>query len=329
LAKVSPLPQIETPEALYLGLRPDEAQLRQGPLTVAALGADPPPRSTHFHLSVLSHTDGKLTNSDLGIPAAQAQIIEENAKRLNTKLLTFVKGSAKDHALVWEGLGDLGMHNPTAFADEPMKDRLPEGDAESMLRRYIDDSINLLSEMEFNERRIDEGLPPFNVLWPWGDGVRTDVPNLAIRRGAPATVESASLRLAGLSYLVGYRHGDRDGVGQGVRTRLAALAERMISGDQVIAVLEGPQELRRKGQLEELEWFVSEFDQKLLSPLLEASLKDESRISLISPGPGLGLALKLHAVKQNNSTPFDERALEERTVPTSALHALVEQALVG
>src|SRR5579884_4134492 len=54
LFKLAPPPFIETPEALWLGLRPEEAQMRQGPLTVSALGADPPERSTHFHLSLMS-----------------------------------------------------------------------------------------------------------------------------------------------------------------------------------------------------------------------------------------------------------------------------------
>ena len=47
LVKLQPLPDVDTREALYLGMRPDEGQLRQGPLTVSTLGADPPGRSTH------------------------------------------------------------------------------------------------------------------------------------------------------------------------------------------------------------------------------------------------------------------------------------------
>ncbi len=61
LAKVAPLPEVETPEALLLGLAPDKVRLAQGPLMVAALGADPPERSTHFHLSILSLTDDAVS----------------------------------------------------------------------------------------------------------------------------------------------------------------------------------------------------------------------------------------------------------------------------
>ena len=51
------IPECETPEAMLLGLAPEEGQLRQGPLTVSALGWDPPERSLHFHLSLLSLQD--------------------------------------------------------------------------------------------------------------------------------------------------------------------------------------------------------------------------------------------------------------------------------
>jgi hypothetical protein len=327
LSKVAPIPPIETPEALYLGMDPREAQLRQGPLTISALNADPPERSTHFHLSVLSFDGGALTDSPLEIPPAEAAKIAELAPRLNTRTLTFVAGEAKDHGLVWEGLGDFATYDPRSFSGEPAKDRLPEGDAEAILRRYIDDSINLLSEQEFNIRRADEGLPAFNVLWPWGHGTRVSVPNLALRRGEPAVVESNSLRLAGLTRLAGYRHGDRHAIGSGVRTKFRGLADRLTVGGGAIALLDGAASLRAKEMWEELEWFVRELDSELISPLLEATLRDPSRLTLIAPGSSLGLALALGESKGSNSIPFDERALEERTVPTRDLATLVDHGL--
>src|SRR5690349_19183301 len=67
LFKIAPMPQVETPEAMILGLNPSQAQLRQGPLTVSALGADPPDRSTHFHLSLMSFADGVASNPKIDV----------------------------------------------------------------------------------------------------------------------------------------------------------------------------------------------------------------------------------------------------------------------
>ncbi|HSI72700.1 MAG TPA: hypothetical protein VK934_05945, partial [Fimbriimonas sp.] len=247
--RLSPLPNVETPEALYLGMPPTEGQLRQGPLTVAALGADPPERSTHFHLSLLSLDEDRVVKPTHMPTPEEGRILFERAKLLNTRTLTVLQGEELDHALVWEGLGDFETHAPGT--ELSYAKHRPEGDAEVLLRRLIDDSVNLLSDLELNQRRIDEGLQPFNILWPWGHGRRVPVRNLALMRAEPAMVESASLRMAGLSRLVGYSHVDRASVGRGLRTRFSQIAARCRQRDLSIVVMdvEGL-------TLEEKDWFV-------------------------------------------------------------------------
>jgi hypothetical protein len=105
--RISPIGALETPEALYLGLDPGEAQMPQGPLTVAALGAEPPEGSTHFHVSLASLQDGSLAPAELSPTPEELRQILELAPKLNTKKLTFVSGEELDHALVWEGRGDM------------------------------------------------------------------------------------------------------------------------------------------------------------------------------------------------------------------------------
>ena len=184
--RIAEPPKVESPEAFVLGMPPGAGQLRQGPLTISALGADPPDRSTHFHVSVGALVEGQVIVPSSGPTPDELKVIVEAGKRLNTKLLTFVAGSGLDHGLVWEKEGDLATTPPpTSYAESR-----PEGDGESLLRRFIEDSINLLSEQEFNIRRIDAGVAPLNILWPWGHGVRRPVPNLALRRGGPAMVLS-------------------------------------------------------------------------------------------------------------------------------------------
>jgi len=340
IRKVSATPESETPEAMLLGLGPATVTLKQGPLTVSALGFDPPERSTHFHLSLMSFDDGVATVPQVLLQAADVDQLMAAAKRLDTKLLTVLKGGQLNHALVWESVGDLGTTAASSVDGKLIAGVLPEGDGEVTLRRFIDDSINLLSSLELNERRFDEGLPTFNLLWPWGHGIRTPVPNLALRRGEPAVVESASTRLAGLTRLAGYRHADRDAFGLGLKTKLRAIAARAASRELSIIFIDVPVELRSQEKQEELNWFVRELDRELLQPLLEDHFKTPSRLSLIAPGPiapvaftslapsPKGLAVSVETGVQNsNSFPFDERSLEERLIPTNDLWTLVEAGL--
>jgi 2,3-bisphosphoglycerate-independent phosphoglycerate mutase len=316
LKRLTKIPQVETQEALWLGLKPDEGQLKQGPLTVSALGADPPDRSTHFHVSLLGLTEGTIQAVPPKVRDEDLRAVLDQAKKLNTKSLTLLEGENTDHALVWEGIGDLATRSPNEVTGKQIKPNLPEGDADRELRRFIDDSVNLLNELQMNERRVDEGLPPLNLLWPWGDGRRKPVPNLLLKRGERAHVESGSLRLAGLTRLVGYKHGDRHAFGHGVNTRLDSLATIAIKQEApVITVIDGYNELRDHKKQEEMHWLAREIDHRLLKPLFEHALKNPGRVSLIATGAEGGLALRFQTHMSNsNPYPFDERSLEEKSV---------------
>lgn len=314
LSKLSPLPRTETPEAQVLGLAPNQVELAQGPLTISALGADPPDRSTHFHLSLMSLEDGTLHQHQLELPPEQVDLVLARAKTLNTRTMTVVAGEGLDHGLVWEGLGDLGTTSPVDSDGKNYRDCLPQGDNENALRRFIDDSVNLLSELEFNEERIDQGLQPINILWPWGQGVRTRVPNLALRRGEPAEIISPSLRLAGLSRLAGYRHASRSLLSRGLNSKWQELAQRALAAKTTLLWTPVFEELRAQNQLEEASWLTHQIDENFIEPILSNALETSTHFTILAPNSdGEGLAVS-YQTKMNweNVIPFDERALEER-----------------
>lgn len=328
LMKLGPMPEVSTREALYLGMGPDQGQLAQGPLTVSALGADPPPRSTHFHLSLMSYEDGIARRIRLAVPPDELRLALELAQKLNTKQLTLVPGAGVDHGLVWENLGDLKTYSDLEVEGNSTREHLPQGDAEVILRRYIDDSINLLSELEFNERRRDEELPPLNLLWPWGEGIRLPVPNLALRRGDPALVLSSSLRMEGLARLVGYRHGDRAKLGVGTNVRFTELRRRVEQEPASLVLIEEFERFRSAEKFEEGEWLAKEMETALITSLVESAQRIPTRIAVVSPSVAGGLAIVYETRNSNaNAAPFDERALEDKLLPRATLWEAVDHAL--
>ncbi|MFZ4506689.1 MAG: hypothetical protein ACOYON_03215 [Fimbriimonas sp.] len=316
------------PEGSYLGLRPDVAQMPQGPLTVAALGAEPPDRSTHFHITPLSLEDGLVSPVAGSLTWDDLQVLWPLVEKLNTKTLTLLRGVDRDHALVWEGRGDLATTDPADLRAEWVK-QMPEGDAEVLLRRLIDDSANLLDGIEWNDRRREEGLSPVSLLWPWGHGMRAKVPNLLLKRGQVATVLSNSIRLQGLSRLAGYRHLPYQEMGRGLETPFDWLAGEIQRHNQCIVLLDGPQEFRRRDQEEELDWWLREFSYRLLQPLLDAQAVDsEIEITLIGTNQTEGLALTPAGTVAATNDPFDERTLAEGTKPKADLNSVVDEALM-
>jgi len=323
-----------------MGLNPVNLALQQGPLTISALGVDPPERSVQFHLTLMSLQDGVARLSPYVPTLEELEIIFNEARRLNTRLLTLVKGERLDHGLVWEdGSLELGLA-PSRYVDgNAVPPYLPEGDGEPLLRRFIDDSVNLLSGLAFNEERLDKGLAPLNLLWPWGAGFRVPLPNLALRRGEATSVESNSLRIAGVTRLAGYRHGHRSAFGRGLNTRLERIVERASTQTSLIAVIDAATQLGSRGKIEELQWFAHELDTRLFGPLLDRALREPWDVTIVSPGgytgddepedaslTGLGLEYRSGPPPQN-SHPFDERSLEERSIPTVDVWDFVDRSL--
>ena len=333
---------VETPEAAFLGMSPREVRLAQGPLTVAAFGAEPPERSTHFHVSVMSVVGGTIYEPDSERPSADLQNrLATTFESLKSKLLTVVPGRDWDHGLVWEKWGDHLLHSPSQVSDKALESVLPEGDAERDLRRFIDDSINILTECDENRRRVDDGLRPINWLWPWGAGIRERVPKMALRFGSPVKVFTDSLRTEGLARLAGLRVDGKPIVGSGLRTQWDTLRRRIEAEPDSIVILAGAKELRRIGDFDALDYFAREVEKQLLEPLEETWRTERSKGGL--PGfvflaTGLEEANKSDSAyalvadlagSPEQSVPFDERVLGEPKVRRSDVSQTVLSAFRG
>ena len=314
------VPECETPEAMLLGLAPEEAQLRQGPLTVSALGWDPPERSLHFHLSLLSMGSViKAPGQDL--TPEEFNVVESKLALLKTKKLTPLVGRQFDHGLVWERMAELSTVAPVGI--ESLEKSLPKGDGEDELRRFIDDSVNLLHEEEFNLRRIDNGLDPVNLVWPWGHGFRLPVPNLALRYGYPYRYESASMRLAGLVRLAGFRYGEIGRLETGLQTNFEAIQY----DPGVIVHLDPWVKMRDKEEFEEMDYLAAKCGKNLIGRLLDHVLENRLELRLVLLGANCGLATNFSATRSENHYPLDERSIGEVKLPSQSLHEFVRTAL--
>lgn len=332
VCRLDPLPVQPTPESAFLGLAPGEVKLAPGPLTVAALRRDPPGDSVQFHLSLMSvDADGVASTVATPLDERDVREVMEAARRLDTARLTVLPGEQTDHALVWEeGSLDLGVASPADVAGDRVRGHLPEGDGETLLRRFIDDSVNLLDGLEANHRREGEGAPKLNLLWPWGFGFRTAVPNLGLRRGEPAVVHSASLRLDGLARLVGYLHTPRAAFRRGLFASELALRQVRPDGRLHIVVFPGFDEVQRHGRLDEGAWALDMLSREL-ADAWTGTPESPTEVAFLAPGghtspdtppadaSPLGLAFHYRSWDTASArSPFDPKVLDDPRVPRKA-----------
>lgn len=325
-------------EACWVGLDPESVHLSQGALAISALGVDPPERSVHFDLSLLSvGDDGTLAEASHQLSAEDARTLAEQAKRLETKSLIPVIGQGVDHGLVWlEGSDELATTPPASAFGKPWNTVLPEGDGEPLLRAFIDDSLNLLNDHEINQRRRDEGLPPANILWPWGQGFRRPLPNLALRRGEIVTAFSPLARWQGFMRLVGYRHADRSKGLRGVFPAPRFMSDFINHPGSAIFGTFGASAMRKHERWDHLEELMADLDEHLFTPLVLAQ-KDAAltgkRIEWLIHCPGPLVDGKMHpglaltSLLPTQGIPFDERVLDDPKVPSYALHEPIRDLL--
>lgn len=273
-------------------------------------------------------------------PAPESDVREALAvaRRLETSSLSIVEGRGDQHGAIWlDGSTELFLDPPERLLGEALSTHLPTGEGEAILRRLIDDSINLLTPLELNRRREGEGFPPLNLLWPWGAGWPDRLRNLSLRIGAPIEVASGSLRLAGLSRLAGCRHVGQDLIGHGINIRFGEVGS-LLRGPVSIVVLDAPGRLREEGRLDEAAWVLARFDEEFLGPQMDEAAVGHVRIAVFAPGfeprpstsptaspRGIGALYDSNAVV-SNVVPFDERALEER-LPVHDLWKSIERTL--
>jgi hypothetical protein len=199
-----------------------------------------------------------------------------------------------------------------------------------VLRRFIDDSINALSELEFNHHRIEDGLLPVSLAWPWGQGMRVPLPNLALTRGEPVWVESGSMRLAGLTRLCCYLHGDWRDFGRGTALDFERLSRHALNRDVSITVLDSWTGFEGESREEEAAWLASEFDRRFIEPIMDDFDNVPTRFVLLAPRldgePGIGLWVETRH-NPEMGFPFDERLLEDKRPPIEDAWTVIDRAL--
>lgn len=323
------------PEAEWIGLPTWKVSMADGPLVVAGLGWDPPMDSVQFHVSLLScRPDGTIEEPGWASEPEIESIIEAT-HRLQTPTLRFASGKMFDHGLVWErGSIDLETIEKTKAIGMHWTTVLPQGDGDSALRKWIDDSVNMLSELECNGKRLDEGRPMLNLLWPWGQGFRTSVPNLGLLRGTPALVVGRSLRLQGLTLLARYRWMSIEGK---MKEFVHSVGSRISQEKQVIVVLDFFERIGADSDEAQHERLVQSICHEIILPACENKNGPDQIAMFALPRRArtemeFDLPLGIGAVwnrerKNSNSLRFQTSVLQEATLARQPLWEAVASAL--
>lgn len=310
------LPSFKPTELNYFGVNPEKFQIAQGPITNSAFKHNPPADSIEFHLSVASVSPQGIFQPN-NLPATDAELHHLKAafKRLESNSLVPLFCEGLDHSLVWlRGSPDHSCMDNAETIGKEVTVCMPQGEGDVLLSRFIDDSVNLLMDADFNKRRHDEGHTALNILWPWGGGFRPQLPNLALHRGELVRCQSNNLQFEGLARLFGYFHSPRAKFGSRLKVDYEFLQQEVAESNSSAILIENVREAAKLGRWEEAAYFWSDIQTCLIVLLAQ---KKELRITFLTwdhqSKHGLGFKFEPES-KRSNTVPLDQRIIDDSSI---------------
>jgi len=194
-----------------MGYEPKQYVTGPGPLEAANLEVKLEENEVAFRMNLVTESDGILADATGGhIATREARaLINFLNKKLSSDFVRFFPGNGYRHIAVIKdarGFNALSAQcpEPESFVGKAIKDHLPKGPGEDLIRKLIYDSKFLLQDHEVNQVRLDLGENPANMVWLWGQGCMPKLPRFSERfNGLNGASISRSEVVKGFSRLIG------------------------------------------------------------------------------------------------------------------------------
>lgn len=328
-----------------LGYDPTLYYTGRGPVEAAAMQIPMDARDVAFRCSLITTDGEKLLDYSAGhVETEAARSLIETAQKLCSRQQRLFPGVSYRHILLWnDGPLDVKTNAPHENMNRRLAEILPEGDGEARLRQFIWDSLELLDNHPYNRRQRDEGKPPANTLWPWGQGRAPQMPSFRIRRKMTGAVISGVDVVRGLGRLTGLEVVEVPGATGYFDTDYYAKARYAVEAlnrhDFVWVHVESPDEAGHLGSIDEKIKAIEQIDKLVVGTMLDRLKKLDDFRMLIVPDHATPISTRGHKIgpvpyllfdsqtTRRNTVPYDERAQHEKVTHVEEGYRLIEQLL--
>ena len=333
--QVTPLemyPGSDAANMALLGYDPKKYYTGRGPVEAAAMGIPMETKDVAFRCSLIT-TDGEtLIDYSAGHIATEDSkpIIEYANEKLGTRSMRLFPGVSYRHILRWtDGPVDVQTHPPHESMGKKLAEIYPVGDGDTKIKKFIEDSINLLDNHPYNRRMRDAGKPVANALWLWSPGRAPILPSFFQKRGMTGAVISAVDVVRGLGVLAGMEVVNVPGATGYFDTNYEGKAlyavDALDKHDFVWVHVEAPDEAGHEGSIEEKIRAIEKIDHYVVGTIVD-KMKDRNDFRLLCvPDHKTPVKRRGHAIgpvpyllydsrkplRGTNRYPYDERAVAE------------------
>jgi 2,3-bisphosphoglycerate-independent phosphoglycerate mutase len=301
------LPASDVATLSLLGYDPERYYTGRAPLEAAAMGIELGPDDWAIRCNLMTIRDGLLSDFTAGhitntegrelVETIQAELgrpeIEFHAG-VSYRNLMIIRGQRGESPFTEETVTDPPHDHP----DERVVDHLPRGRGSELLKDLMSQAAVLLSTHPVNQTRIQEGKPPANAIWLWGQGKAPHVPKFAVLHHRNGAMISAVDLVRGVGTLAGWTRIDVPGATGYLDTDYHAkgrfAAQALESHDIVCVHVEAPDEASHEGRHQAKLEALEQIDHEIVGPLRKAlGAFDQWRI-LISPDHSTLLRTRAH-----------------------------------
>lgn len=259
-----------------LGYDPRQYHTGRAPLEAASLDVPMNPEDVAFRGNLIT-TDGEtlLDYSAGEIPTAEAHgLLRLLDEKLGARRYQFYPGISYRHIMMLRnGSPNVRTTPPHDIMGQPLAQHLPRGEEEALLRRLMEDSYELLDGHELNRRRREEGKPPANMIWLWGQGRPCLLPSFAVQRGLPGVAIAAVDLIRGIAKAAGLAAPEVPGATGNLETDFAAKGRAAVEALErypfVLVHVEAPDEAAHQASAEKKVWAIEQIDEHVAGPVLE------------------------------------------------------------
>ncbi|VAX21926.1 Predicted functional analog of homoserine kinase [hydrothermal vent metagenome] len=315
-----------------LGYDPNSYYTGRAPLEAAAMGVELAPDDVAFRCNLVSlrRVGNGAVMEDFSAGHIETEPATELINALDEELgsdeISFHPGVSYRHLMVWKGgMTDCKLTPPHDISGQNIADHMPGGKGAPFITKLMGETQIFLHQHKTNARLKAEGKKVANSAWFWGQGKAPTMPSLRELYGLGGAMISAVDLMRGIGVYAGMRiikvPGATGWIDTNYEGKARACLEALKDVDMVYLHVESPDEAGHAGSLEYKIQAISDFDRKVVGPVLEGLKgRDDYRVMAISDH-ATPLEVKTHTLDpvpfaiypppaDAGSVPFDESILE-------------------
>ena len=246
-------------EALSVGVQmaPDDIVFRCNLVTLTE--EEPYPEKT-----IVDHSSSEISTADADI------LMDAIREHFNSDEFQFYTGTSYRHIMIWKHGRVSHLEPPHDHLERVIGPFLPQ---EQCLRRFMEESFDILNNHPLNVQRAKEGKNKANSLWYWGAGTRPSLPNFTEKTGLKGAMISAVDLLKGIALGAGMQVCEVPGATGSIDTNWEGKAQAALQAlledgcDFAYVHVEAPDEMAHQGLLKEKIESIEYLDSRLVAPI--------------------------------------------------------------